>query len=67
METAERVEQQADRGDGAGRAVAASDVQPVQALAQRFGELGYVFPALMREVATSRAFQTAPPRVLAVK
>lgn len=52
---------------GVGRAVAVSDIKPVDELAQRFAAAGYAFPALMREVAMSQAFRTAPPANLAAR
>jgi hypothetical protein len=50
---------------GVGRAAASGDNQAMEALAQRFASERYRFPELMRAVATSKAFRTAPAPALA--
>jgi hypothetical protein len=50
---------------GVGRALAAGDNAAMEELSQRFASARYVFPALMRAVATSRAFRAAPMPTLA--
>jgi hypothetical protein len=50
---------------GVGRAVTAGDNLAVEDLSQRFASERYLFPALMRAVATSKAFRAASTPALA--
>jgi hypothetical protein len=50
---------------GVGRTVATSDREWLSYMDQRFAHDHYAFPALMREVATSRAFQTVSVQSIA--